>query len=133
MKLLTDDENFREYLMGIEEHLLCDSAKEYIPSQIKRRSLKDCAEYLSDFIIDNYSGSNIDINGSDELKEHQVRSFIDELSRSMINSLYSSYMESYSVIEDLMILNEHNRLELIYNLTSYSLEYLELINREVLN
>ena len=133
MKLLTDDENFREYLMGIEEHLLCDSAKEYIPSQIKRRSLKDCAEYLSDFIIDNYSGSNIDINGSDELKEHQVRSFIDELSRSMINSLYSSYMESYSVIEDLLILNEHNRLELIYNLTSYSLEYLELINREVLN
>ena len=133
MKLLTDDENFREYLMGIEEHLLCDSAKEYIPSQIKRRSLKDCAEYLSDFIIDNYSGSNIDINGSDELKEHQVRSFIDELSRSMINSLYSSYMESYSVIEDLMILNEHNRLELIYNLTSYSPEYLELINREVLN
>ena len=133
MKLLTDDENFREYLMGIEEHLLCDSAKEYIPSQIKRRSLKDCAEYLSDFIIDNYSGSNIDINGSDELKEHQVRSFIDELSRSMINSLYSSYMESYSVIEDLIILNEHNRLELIYNLTSYSLEYLELINREVLN
>ena len=133
MKLLTDDENFREYLMGIEEHLLCDSAKEYIPSQIKRRSLKDCAEYLSDFIIDNYSGSNIDINGSDELTEHQVRSFIDELSRSMINSLYSSYMESYSVIEDLMILNEHNRLELIYNLTSYSLEYLELINREVLN
>ena len=133
MRLLTDDENFREYLMGIEEHLLCDSAKEYIPSQIKRRSLKDCAEYLSDFIIDNYSGSNIDINGSDELKEHQVRSFIDELSRSMINSLYSSYMESYSVIEDLMILNEHNRLELIYNLTSYSLEYLELINREVLN
>ena len=133
MKLLTDDENFREYLMGFEEHLLFDAAKEYIPSQIKRRSLKDCAEYLSDFIIDNYSGSNIDINGSDELKEHQVRSFIDELSRSMINSFYSSYMESYSVIEDLMILNEHNRLELIYNLTSYSLEYLELINREVLN
>ena len=133
MKLLTDDENFREHLMGVEEYLLCDVAKEYIPSQIKRRSLKDCAEYLSDFIIDNYSGSNIDINGSDELKEHQVRSFIDELSRSMINSFYSSYMESYSVIEDLMILNEHNRLELIYNLTSYSLEYLELINREVLN
>ena len=133
MKLLTDDENFREYLMGIKEHLLCDAAKEYIPSQIKRRSLKDCAEYLSEFIIDNYNGSNIDINGSDELREYQVRSFIDELSRSMINSLYSSYMESYSVIEDLMILNEHNRLELIYNLTPYSLEYLELINREVLN
>ena len=133
MKLLTDDENFREYLMGIEEHLLCDSAKEYIPSQIKRRSLKDCAEYLSDFIIDNYSGSNIDASGPNELKELQVKLFIDELSRGMINSLYHSYMESYAVIEDLMILNEHNRIELIYNLTPYSLEYLELINREVLN
>lgn len=133
MKLLTDDENFREYLMGIEEHLICDAAKEYIPSQMKRRSLKDCAEYLSDFIIDNYGGSNIDAKGPNELREHQVKLFIDELSRGMINSLYHSYMESYAVIEDLMILNEHNRLELIYNLTPYSFEYLELINREVLN
>ena len=133
MKLLTDDENFREYLMGMEEHLLCNAAKDYIPSQIKRSSLKDCAEYLSDFIIDNYSRSNIDASGPNELKERQVKLFIDELSRGMINSLYHSYMESYAVIEDLMILNEHNRIELIYNLTSYPMEYLELINKEVLN
>ncbi len=133
MKLLTDDENFREYLMGIEEYLLCDVAKEYIPSEIKRRSLKDCAEYLSEFIIDNYNESNIDANGPNELKEHQVKLFIDKLSRVMINSLYHSYMESYAIIEDLMILNDFNRLELIHNLTPYSFEYLELINREVLN
>ena len=133
MKLLTDDENFREYLMGIEEHLLCDAAKEYIPSQVKRRSLKDCAEYLSDFIIDNYTSSNIDASGPNELKERQVKLFIDQLSRGMVNSLYHNYMESYAVIEDLMILNEYSRLELIYNLTPYSLKYLELINKEVLN
>jgi len=133
MKLLTDDENFREYLMGIEEYLLCDVAKEYIPSEIKRRSLKDCAEYLSEFIIDNYNESNIDASGPNELKELQVKLFIDKLSRVMINSLYHSYMESYAIIEDLMILNDFNRLELIHNLTPYSFEYLELINREVLN
>ena len=119
--------------MGIEEHLLCNAAKEYIPSQIKRRSLKDCAEYLSDFIIDNYSSSNIDASGPNELKERQVKLFIDKLSRVMINSLYHGYMESYAIIEDLMILNDFNRLELIHNLTPYSFEYLELINREVLN
>jgi hypothetical protein len=119
--------------MGIDEYTLCDAAKEYIPSQIKRRTLKDCAEYLSDFIIDNYKDSNIDINETEERKEYQVKLFIDELSRGMINSLYHSYMESYGIIEDLMILNEHNRLEIICNLTPYSFEYLELLNKEVRN
>jgi hypothetical protein len=42
-------------------------------------------------------------------------------------------MESYGVIEDLMILNEHNRLHLLFQMTPHSFEYLELLNKEILN
>jgi DNA-binding ferritin-like protein (Dps family) len=133
MKLLTDDENFREHLMGIEELKLCNTAKEYIPTQIKRHTLKESAEYLSEFILDNFNEATIDLKATDEVQEKQVKSFIDNLSRGMINSFYHNYMESYGVIEDLMILNEHNRLELFHNLTNRPIEYLELINREILN
>ena len=51
----------------------------------------------------------------------------------MIHSFYDGYMESYGVIEDLMILNEYNRIELIQRLTGRPMDYLELINREILN
>ena len=133
MKLLTDDENFREYLMGFDELDLRDTGNDYIPSQIKKQTLIECAENLSEYVYDNYNEKSIDLNAPDEIQEKQVISFIDNLSRGMINSFYNTYMESYAVIEDLMILNEHNRIELIHRLTRRPMKYIELINREILN
>ena len=34
MKLLTENERFREYLMGFDEYKLCEEAKEYIPTEV---------------------------------------------------------------------------------------------------
>lgn len=133
MKLLTEDERFREYLMGFDEYKLCEEAKEYIPTAVKRQSLISCAGYLSDFIVDNLNENAIDIEAPEELQQIQVISFIESLPRQCIQSFYQNYMESYGVIEDLMILNEHNRLHLLYQLTRHSFEYLELINKEILN
>ncbi|MDG1350398.1 MAG: hypothetical protein P8P80_04810 [Crocinitomicaceae bacterium] len=133
MKLLTEDERFREYLMGFDEYKLCEEAKEYIPTAVKRQSLISCAAYLSDFIVDNLNENAIDIEAPEELQQIQVISFIESLPRQCIQSFYQNYMESYGVIEDLMILNEHNRLHLLYQLTRHSFEYLELINKEILN
>jgi hypothetical protein len=133
MKLLTEDERFREYLMGFDEYKLCEEAKEYIPTAVKRQSLISCAAYLSDFIVDNLNENAIDIEAPKELQQIQVISFIESLPRQCIQSFYQNYMESYGVIEDLMILNEHNRLHLLYQLTRHSFEYLELINKEILN
>ena len=132
MKLLTEDERFREYLMGFDEYKLCEEAKEYIPTAVKRQSLISCAAYLSDFIVDNLNENAIDIEAPEELQQIQVISFIESLPRQCIQSFYQNYMESYGVIEDLMILNEHNRLHLLYQLTRHSFEYLELINKEIL-
>ena len=133
MKLLTEDERFREYLMGFDEYKLCEEAKEYIPTAVKRQSLISCAAYLSDFIVDNLNENAIDIEAPEELQQIQVISFIESLPRQCIQSFYQNYMESSGVIEDLMILNEHNRLHLLYQLTRHSFEYLELINKEILN
>lgn len=133
MKLLTEDERFREYLMGFDEYKLCEEAKEYIPTTVKRQSLISCAAYLSDFIVDNLNENAIDIEAPEELQQIQVISFIESLPRQCVQSFYQNYMESYGVIEDLMILNEHNRLHLLYQLTRHSFEYLELINKEILN
>jgi len=133
MKLLTEDERFREYLMGFDEYKLCEEAKEYIPTAVKRQSLISCAAYLSDFIVDNLNENAIDIEAPEELQQIQVISFIESLPRQCVQSFYQNYMESYGVIEDLMILNEHNRLHLLYQLTRHSFEYLELINKEILN
>ena len=55
MKLLTDDENFREYLMGFNELFVRDIGNEYIPTQIKKQSLKESAEYLSEYVHDNFN------------------------------------------------------------------------------
>ena len=133
MKLLTDDENFREYLMGFDELRVRDTGNEYIPTQIKKQSLKECAEYLCEYVHDNFNVSSIDLEAPDEVQQAQVVSYIDQLSRGMIHSFYDGYMESYGVIEDLMILNEYNRIELIQRLTGRPMDYLELINREILN
>ncbi len=133
MKLLTDDENFREYLMGFDELLVRDIGNEYIPTQIKKQSLKECAEYLCEYVHDNFNEKSIDLNASDHVQEKQVIEYIEGLSRGRIHSFYNSYMESYGVIEDLMILNNHNRIELIHRLTGRKIDYLELINKEVLN
>lgn len=133
MKLLTEDERFREYLMGFDEYKLCEEAKEYIPTAVKRQSLISCAAYLSDFIVDNLNENAIDIEAPEELQQIQVISFIESLPRKCVQSFYQNYMESYGVIEDLMILNEHNRLHLLYQLTRHSFVYLELINKEILN
>ena len=108
MKLLTEDERFREYLMGFDEYRLCEEAKEYIPTEVKRKSLIESAENLSDFITDNFDQEAVDIDAPEELQQMQVVAY-------------------------LMILNEHNRLHLIYHLTPHSFEYLELLNKEILN
>lgn len=133
MKLLTEDERFREYLMGFDEYKLCEEAKEYIPTEVKRQSLISCAEYLSHFIVDNLNENAVDIEAPEELQQIQVVNFIESLPRQTVQSFYHNYMESYGVIEDLMILNEQNRLHLLYQLTRHSYEYLELLNKEILN
>lgn len=133
MKLFTDDENFREYLMGFDELRVRDIGNEYIPTQIKKQSLKECAEYLCEYVHENFNVTSIDLDASDEVQQEQVVTYIEKLSRGMIHSFYDGYMESYGVIEDLMILNEYNRIELIHRLTRRPLDYIELINREVLN
>ena len=133
MKLLTDDENFREYLMGFNELFVRDIGNEYIPTQIKKQSLKESAEYLSEYVHDNFNENSIDLDAPEQVQEKQVIEYIEGLSRGMIHSFYDGYMESYGVIEDLMILNDHNRIELIHRLTGRKVEYLELINREVYN
>ena len=132
MKLLTEDERFREYLMGFDEYKLCEEAKEYIPTEVKRQSLISCAEYLSHFIVDNLNENAVDIEAPEELQQIQVVKFIESLPRQTVQSFYHNYMESYGVIEDLMILNERNRLHLLYQLTRHSYEYLELLNKEIL-
>ena len=133
MKLLTENERFREYLMGFDEYKLCEEAKEYIPTEIKRQSLISCAEYLSHYIVDNLNEDAVDIEAPESLQQEQVVTFIKSLTRKTVQDFYHAYMESYGVIEDLMILNEHNRLHLLFQLTPYSFEYLELLNREILN
>ena len=133
MKLLTDDENFREYLMGFNELFVRDIGNEYIPTQIKKQSLKESAEYLSEYVYENFNENSIDLDAPDKVQEKQVIKYIESLSRGRIHSFYDGYMESYGVIEDLMILNDHNRIELIHRLTGRKIEYLELINREVYN
>ncbi|MEJ6588757.1 MAG: hypothetical protein QNL43_03040 [Crocinitomicaceae bacterium] len=133
MKLLTEDERFREYLMGFDEYRLCEEAKEYIPTEVKRKSLIESAENLSDFITDNFDQEAVDIDAPEELQQMQVVAYLESIPRRTVHSLYHNYMESYGVIEDLMILNEHNRLHLIYHLTPHSFEYLELLNKEILN
>lgn len=133
MKLLTENERFREYLMGFDEYKLCEEAKEYIPTEVKRQSLISCAEYLSHFIIDNLNENAVDIEAPEALQHEQVVTFIKSLPRKTIQNFYHDYMESYGVIEDLMILNEHNRLHLLFQLTKHSFDYLELLNKEILN
>ena len=133
MKLLTEDERFREYLMGFDEYKLCEEAKEYIPTEVKRQSLISCAEYLSHFIVDNLNENAVDIEAPEELQQIQVVNFIESLPRQTVQSFYHNNMEAYGVIEDLMILNERNRLHLLYQLTRHSYEYLELLNKEILN
>ena len=81
----------------------------------------------------NFNENSIDLDAPDKVQEKQVIKYIESLSRGRIHSFYNSYMESYGVIEDLMILNDHNRIELIHRLTGRKVDYLELINREVLN
>ena len=68
MKLLTDDENFREYLMGFDELRVRDIGNEYIP-QIKKQSLKECAEYLGEYVHDNFNVSSIDLEAPDEVQQ----------------------------------------------------------------
>jgi hypothetical protein len=133
MRLLTEDERFREHLMGFDEYKLCEEAKEYIPTEVKRQSLISCAEYLSHFIIDNLNENAVDIEAPEALQQEQVVTFIKSLPRKTIQNFYHDYMESYGVIEDLMILNEHNRLHLLFQLTKHSFDYLELLNKEILN
>jgi hypothetical protein len=133
MRLLTEDERFREHLMGFDEYKLCEEAKEYIPTEVKRQSLISCAEYLSHFIVDNLNENAVDIEAPEELQQIQVVTYIESLPRQTVQSFYHNYMESYGVIEDLMILNERNRLHLLYQLTRHSYEYLELLNKEILN
>jgi hypothetical protein len=133
MRLLTDDENFREYLMGFDELRVRDIGNEYIPTQIKKQSLKESAEYLCEYVHDNFNVTSIDLDATAEVQQKQVVTYIEKLSRGMIHSFYDGYMESYGVIDDLMILNEYNRIELIHRLTRRPLDYIELLNREVLN
>ena len=83
--------------------------------------------------IDNLNENAVDIEAPEALQQEQVVTFIKSLPRKTIQNFYHDYMESYGVIEDLMILNEHNRLHLLFQLTKHSFDYLELLNKEILN
>ena len=52
----------------------------------KKQSLKECAEYLCEYVHDNFNVSSIDLEAPDEVQQAQVVSYIDQLSRGMIHS-----------------------------------------------
>ena len=67
--------------MGFDELRVRDIGNEYIPTQIKKQSLKECAEYLGEYVHDNFNVSSIDLEAPDEVQQAQVVSYIDQLSR----------------------------------------------------
>ena len=129
-QLLTTNAIFRNYLMSFNEWSVIETGSIWVPEWIMRDTLCQMGDNLCVYLNENFDLVDMHLNpyrGEQKMRE-ELTEYLSQLNGEEIYDLYQSFMTSYGVIEDLMILEEDERIDLLNSLTGKDRSYYQLIN-----
>jgi len=129
-QLLTTNAIFRNYLMSFNEWSVIETGSIWVPEWIMRDTLCQMGDNLCVYLNENFDLVDVHLNPyhSEQKMREELTQYLSQLNGEEIYDLYQSFMTSYGVIEDLMILEEDERIDLLNSLTGKDRSYYRLIN-----
>lgn len=111
-----NNEIFQNLLEEADEYELICASIYYVPTEIQQQSLLRNAEYLHEFLFDNYPQGSFTETTDSSLIETENTLFLTSLSREQKAELYKAFMSPYAIMEDLLGLCKEEREELLTEL-----------------
>ena len=130
-QLLNTNAIFRNYLMGFDEWDVIETGSAWVPEWIMRDTLCCMGDNLCVYLNENFDLVDMHLNpyhNEQKIKRNLIE-YLSHLNGEEIHDLYESFMTSYGVIEDLLILEEQERIDFLKSLTRKDESYLLLLNR----
>ena len=130
-QLLCTDEVFRDYLMKFDEWSVIEKGSFWVSEEVKRDTLSQMGEFLCVFLNENFDlvDMYLDPDKSQAEMQKDLTIYLSQMNGPEIFDLYQSFMTSYGVIEDLLTLEENERIGFLHALTGKGKTYFKLLNK----
>lgn len=132
-KFFTNDQAFRNLLEKQNELNLWSLGAHHLSSEVMRKTLYECAEGLSYFLYTN----GYDVKNNPEVDEEaaivETIEFLAGLSEGQVRKVYKDYIEPWSVLEDLLLMPEKDRIAIIADIIGWRKEDVNRLNDINLN
>ena len=132
-KFFTDDQSFRDLLEKQNELKLWDLGADHLSSAVMRQTLHECAEGLSHFLFNNGYDVKIDPEIDEERATAEAERFVAGLSEAQVRKVYNHYIEPWTVLEDLMLMSEKERVAVIADIMGWRADDINRLNDINLN
>tara|TARA_B100001939_G_scaffold333094_1_gene332721 strand:+ start:123 stop:536 length:414 start_codon:yes stop_codon:yes gene_type:complete len=130
-QLLCTDDVFRDYLMRFDEWSVIEKGSFWVSEEVKRDTLSQMGEFLCVFLNENFDlvDMYLDPDKSQAEMQKDLTIYLSQMNGPEIFDLYQSFMTSYGVIEDLLTLEENERIGFLHALTGKGKAYFKLLNK----
>ena len=132
MKLLSKNQRFKSFLQGQDMWKVVGIGSQWVSIDKMRQTISR-TDYICEFILSNCDtkGHKIQPDALPSVRQWQLNNYLNHLESMQVFYLYEALMDVESVIDDLLLLNEEDRLEFLSQLTGKSTWYLSLIDNEL--
>ncbi len=132
MKLLSNNRHFKSFLRDQDMWKVVGIGSQWVSIDKMRKTISQ-TNYICEFILSNCDtkGHKIQPDALPSVRQWQLNNYLSHLEGMQVYYLYEALMDVDSVIEDLMLLNEEDRIEFLCQLTGKSTWYLLLIDQEI--
>ena len=132
MKLLTNDQNFINYLRKQDMWKVIGIGSQWVSMEQMRNRISN-TNYICEFIVANcdMKGHKLQLDAKPAIVKWQLNNYLQELEGLQLFYLYEALMDVDAVIADLMYLSDSDRLEFISGIIDKKTWYLEILDLEL--
>jgi len=132
MKLLTNDQNFKNFLRNQDMWKVIGIGSQWISIEQMRNTISN-TNYICEFILANcdLKGHKIQPNAQPSVLKYQLSNYLKDLDGLQLFYLYEALMDIDAILNDLLNLHESDRLEFLVALTGKGEWYLKVLDQEI--
>lgn len=132
MKLLTNDQNFKNFLRNQNMWKVIGIGSQWISIEQMRNTISN-TNYICEFILANcdLKGHKIQPNAQPSVLKYQLSNYLKDLDGIQLFYLYEALMDIDAILNDLLNLHESDRLEFLVALTGKGEWYLKILDQEI--
>jgi len=132
MKLLTNDQNFKNFLRNQDMWKVIGIGSQWISIEQMRNTISN-TNYICEFILANcdLKGHKIQPNAQPSVLKYQLSNYLKDLDGLQLFYLYEALMDIDAILNDLLNLHESDRLEFLVALTGKGEWYLKILDQEI--